>query len=70
MGNTTQGVYEAAFAVSAPHYVPYKLDNVDRSDKVVEIKVKSCWLGHGFYSSLGSAITGTFTGNSLTHWWV
>ena len=39
-------------------------------DKVKQIRVRSCWLGHGGYSAVGSVITGTLTGMSLTHWWV
>ena len=43
--------------------------SVDREEKVIRIRVRSCWLSHGFYSSIGSVVTG-ITGNSLTHWWV
>jgi len=56
-------------AVASSNYVTRYLCSVDRTDKVLQVRIRSCWLGHGFYSSLGSAFTGSLTGNSLTHWW-
>jgi hypothetical protein len=46
------------------------ITNIVRNDKVIETKIKSCWLGHISYSSLGSVITVATTGMAVTHWWV
>ena len=42
----------------------------ERCLRVVRIRVRSIWLRHGSYASVGSAITTVATGNPLTHWWV
>ena len=61
-------------SVSAPTTsegsLPYVVRNVDRMDKVIQIRVRSSWLYNGAVSGVGSVLTGILTGNSLTHWWV
>ena len=49
---------------------PTRIDPYDANDKVVSYKVKSVWIGHGFWAGLGSIFTGLLTTNSITHWWV
>lgn len=46
------------------------LDEVDDALQIHKIKVRSVWLGHGFWAAVGSAVTGPTTGSSITHWWV
>ena len=43
---------------------------LDRSDRVKYVRVKSIWIGPGFWAGLGSIFTGLLTANSITHWWV
>jgi hypothetical protein len=67
------GAKAVSAAITSSNHVPLLCDSVDRSDRVVEIRVRSCWLSTGFVgflSGIGSAITGPLTGNSITHWWV
>jgi hypothetical protein len=56
-----------SYAITSDNYVSRYLQSVDRSDKVIEIRVRSCWLSQGGLAAVGSAITGTLTGKSLTH---
>ena len=38
--------------------------------KVINVRVRAVWLGHGSYAAIGSFFTGSLTANPITHWWV
>ena len=40
------------------------------SDQIIKIRVRNCWIGHGFWAGLGSVFSGALSGSSITHWWV
>ncbi len=41
---------------------------VGNEEKAIYIQICATWIGDGSYSGVGSVITGTLTGMSLTHW--
>eukprot|EP00483_Globobulimina_turgida_P009985 UN10004 len=44
--------------------------NIIKSDEIHEIRVRNVWIGHGFFSAIGSLFTGPLAGSAITHWWV
>lgn len=44
--------------------------NIDRSDKVIHVRVKAVWLIHGAVAAPFSIVTGLLSANPITHWWV
>ena len=32
--------------------------DIDEDDEIHEIRVRNCWIGHGFWAGLGSIFTG------------
>lgn len=44
--------------------------DLDLSDRIIGIRVRNCWIGHGFWAGLGSFFTCPLAGSSITHWWV
>lgn len=49
------------------HLNPPGLDN---DDVIVKVRVRNCWIGHGFWAFLGSIFTRPLAGSTITHWWV
>jgi hypothetical protein len=54
-------------AIASESYVP-NLTVESHGEIATCIAVYATWLGDGAYSGIGSAITGTLTGQPLTHW--
>jgi hypothetical protein len=69
MGSSSSSSLSSASKTYIGGYDSSSLQSVDRSDRVLEIRVRSCWLMHGFGAALASSFTWV-TGNSATHWWV
>eukprot|EP01084_Bolivina_argentea_P257798 434423_1 len=44
--------------------------DINYSDEIYEIRVRNCWIGHGFWAGLGSIFSGPLAGSAITHWWV
>eukprot|EP00483_Globobulimina_turgida_P013380 UN13404 len=65
------GGFKAVNELVATVYTPFETaGNINYSDEIHEIRVRNCWIGHGFWAGLGSMLTGPLAGSAITHWWV